>query len=208
MGRASYRFVTCSECNETICVPKTVTDGSSTGQETKESLYGALRTHVKLKQSEEFNPAAVPASEGGMPRTLNRWPNCEEALLLDSFFPKNLLQPKAIKNGAIARRAKVITASELYQAPRLSAYRAVLWPFSNRHSPKSSITIINQAGTVSQTVPQPAACLAELKAFSLWHPGTHGWRNIGISNNVGGVKHDLSVLLHALRRARHFALVE
>ena len=29
-----------------------------------------------------------------------------------------------------------------------------------------------------------------------------------LSNNVGGVKHFLSVLLRALRRARHFALVE
>ena len=30
----------------------------------------------------------------------------------------------------------------------------------------------------------------------------------GVSDNVGGVKHFLSVLLRALRRARHFALVE
>src|SRR5215472_1230566 len=29
-----------------------------------------------------------------------------------------------------------------------------------------------------------------------------------LSNNVGGVKHFLSVLLRALRRARHFALIE
>src|SRR5215471_8464195 len=29
-----------------------------------------------------------------------------------------------------------------------------------------------------------------------------------LSDNVGGVKHFLSVLLRALRRARHFALVE
>jgi len=29
-----------------------------------------------------------------------------------------------------------------------------------------------------------------------------------VSDNVGGVKHFLSVLLCALRRARHFALVE
>ena len=29
-----------------------------------------------------------------------------------------------------------------------------------------------------------------------------------LSNNVGAVKHFLSVLLRALRRARHFALVE
>jgi len=31
---------------------------------------------------------------------------------------------------------------------------------------------------------------------------------IAISDNVGGVKHYLSVLLRALRGARHFALVE
>jgi hypothetical protein len=30
----------------------------------------------------------------------------------------------------------------------------------------------------------------------------------GVSDNVGGVKHFLSVLLRALRRARHFALAE
>jgi len=29
-----------------------------------------------------------------------------------------------------------------------------------------------------------------------------------VSDNVGGVKHFLSILLRALRRARHFALVE
>jgi hypothetical protein len=31
---------------------------------------------------------------------------------------------------------------------------------------------------------------------------------LGISDNAGAVKHFLSVLLRALRRARHFALVE
>ena len=30
----------------------------------------------------------------------------------------------------------------------------------------------------------------------------------GVSDNAGAVKHFLSVLLRALRRARHFALVE
>src|SRR6266852_6516565 len=34
------------------------------------------------------------------------------------------------------------------------------------------------------------------------------WRKIPISDNVGGVKHFSSTLTHALRRARHFALVE
>jgi hypothetical protein len=33
------------------------------------------------------------------------------------------------------------------------------------------------------------------------------WRNIAISNNVGGVKHFSSTLLHALDEERHFALV-
>jgi hypothetical protein len=34
------------------------------------------------------------------------------------------------------------------------------------------------------------------------------WRNQGVSDNVGAVKHFLSVLTRALRGARHFALVE
>jgi hypothetical protein len=33
------------------------------------------------------------------------------------------------------------------------------------------------------------------------------WREIAISNNVGGVKHFLSTLQHALEEERHFALV-
>ena len=33
------------------------------------------------------------------------------------------------------------------------------------------------------------------------------WWKIAISNNVGGVKHFLSTLLHALEEERHFALV-
>ena len=34
------------------------------------------------------------------------------------------------------------------------------------------------------------------------------WRNIPISNNVGGVKRFSSTLLHALEEERHFALVD
>lgn len=63
MDRASHRFGKCSECHETICVEKAVTDGPSTGPETNEMLYEAFRTHVKLKHSEEFNLAAIPATE-------------------------------------------------------------------------------------------------------------------------------------------------
>ena len=48
---------------ETICVEKAVTDGPSTGQETNETLYEAFRTHVKLKHAEEFNLAAMLATE-------------------------------------------------------------------------------------------------------------------------------------------------
>src|SRR5712691_6026270 len=39
-------------------------------------------------------------------------------------------------------------------------------------------------------------------------PTFASWRQIPISDNVGGVKHFSSTLTHALRRARHFALVE
>ena len=43
-------------------------------------------------------------------------------------------------------------------------------------------------------------------------PGDLGIRlqlgKIAISNNVGGVKHDLSTRLHALVKERHFALVD
>jgi len=48
---------------ETICVEKAVTDGPSTWERTNETLYEAFRTHVKLKHSEEFNLAAMPATE-------------------------------------------------------------------------------------------------------------------------------------------------
>ena len=63
MDRASHRFGKCSECHDTICVEKAVTDGQSTGPEANETLYEAFRAHVKLKHSEEFNLAAIPATE-------------------------------------------------------------------------------------------------------------------------------------------------
>lgn len=63
MDRASHRFGKCSECDETICVEKAVTDGPSTEAKTSETLYEAFRTHIKLKHSEEFNLAAMPATE-------------------------------------------------------------------------------------------------------------------------------------------------
>jgi hypothetical protein len=63
MDRASHRFGKCSECHEIICVEKAVTEGPSTQQQTSEMLYEAFRTHVKLKHSEDFNIAAVPATE-------------------------------------------------------------------------------------------------------------------------------------------------
>ena len=63
MDRASHRFGKCSECYETICVEKAVTDGPSTREKTNKTLYEAFRTHVKLKHSEEFNLAAIPATE-------------------------------------------------------------------------------------------------------------------------------------------------
>jgi hypothetical protein len=63
MDRASHRFGKCSECHEVICVEKAVTDGPSTQGQTGETLNEAFRTHVKLKHSEDFNLAAVPATE-------------------------------------------------------------------------------------------------------------------------------------------------
>ncbi len=63
MDRASHRFGKCSECREIICVEKVVTDGPSTHGQTTEMLNEAFRTHVKLKHSEDFNLAAVPATE-------------------------------------------------------------------------------------------------------------------------------------------------
>jgi hypothetical protein len=63
MDRASHRFGKCSECSETICVEKVVTDGPSTQGQTNEMLYEAFRTHIKLRHSQDFNLAAVPATE-------------------------------------------------------------------------------------------------------------------------------------------------
>ena len=63
MDRASHRFGKCSECHEIICVEKAVTDRPSTQGQTSEMLYDAFRTHVKLKHAEDFNLAAVPATE-------------------------------------------------------------------------------------------------------------------------------------------------
>jgi hypothetical protein len=63
MDRASHLFGKCSECHEIICVEKAVTDGPSTQRQTSEMLYEAFRTHIKLKRSEDFNLAAIPATE-------------------------------------------------------------------------------------------------------------------------------------------------
>jgi hypothetical protein len=63
MDRASHRFGKCSNCHEIICVEKAVTDGPSTQGKTSEILSEAFRTHVKLKHSEDFNVAAIPATE-------------------------------------------------------------------------------------------------------------------------------------------------
>src|SRR6266567_1747487 len=63
MDRASHRFGKCSECHEIICVEKAVTDGPSTQGKTSEMLYEAFRAHVKVKHSEDFNPAIIPATE-------------------------------------------------------------------------------------------------------------------------------------------------
>ena len=63
MDRASHLFGKCSECGEVICVEKAVTDGPSTLPQTNETLYEAFRKHVKVKHSEEFNLAAIPATE-------------------------------------------------------------------------------------------------------------------------------------------------
>jgi hypothetical protein len=40
-----------------------VIDGPSTHRQTSEMLFEAFRTHVKLKHSEDFNLAAIPATE-------------------------------------------------------------------------------------------------------------------------------------------------
>jgi hypothetical protein len=63
MDRASHRSGKCSECHEIICVEKAVCDGPSTQQQTSEMLHESFRAHVRLKHSEDFNIAAVPATE-------------------------------------------------------------------------------------------------------------------------------------------------
>jgi hypothetical protein len=63
MDRASHLFGKCSECHEVICVEKAVTDGPSTLPQTNERLDEAFRKHVKVKHTEEFNLAAIPATE-------------------------------------------------------------------------------------------------------------------------------------------------
>jgi hypothetical protein len=60
---AGHSFGKCSECREIICVEKAVTDGPSTQRQTSEMLFEAFRTHVKLKHSEDFTLAAIPATE-------------------------------------------------------------------------------------------------------------------------------------------------
>jgi hypothetical protein len=63
MDRASHFVGKCSQCHEIICVEKAVTDGPSTLVKTTEILHEAFRDHVKLKHSEDFNLAAIPAVE-------------------------------------------------------------------------------------------------------------------------------------------------
>ena len=63
MDRASHLFGKCSECHEIICVEKALTDGPSTLRQTNGMLSEAFRTHVKLKHCEDFNLAAIPATE-------------------------------------------------------------------------------------------------------------------------------------------------
>ena len=58
MDRASHRFGKCSECHETVCVEKVVTDPQATQAETTEMLYAAFRAHVKLKHSEGLSQVA------------------------------------------------------------------------------------------------------------------------------------------------------
>src|ERR1039457_5160185 len=47
-----------------------------------------------------------------------------------------------------------------------------------------------------------------MKGVELAASQKDGWRNIPISNNVGGVKHFSSTRRHVLAEERHFALVE
>jgi hypothetical protein len=59
MDDASHRFGKCSECNETICVEKAVTDPESTGPETTEMLHSVFRRHIKLMHSEDSTQSAA-----------------------------------------------------------------------------------------------------------------------------------------------------
>ncbi len=52
MDDASHLFGKCSECGETICVEKAVTDPQSTRSETTEMLYEAFRAHDTLQHSD------------------------------------------------------------------------------------------------------------------------------------------------------------
>jgi hypothetical protein len=63
MDRASHRLGKCSECHDLICVEKAVTDGPSTQGQTNETLSSAFQLHVKLKHSDNFDLANVPATE-------------------------------------------------------------------------------------------------------------------------------------------------
>ena len=62
MDRASHLYGKCSECHEIICVEKAVIDGPSTRATKNETLDEAFRSHVKLKDSEDFYVAAIPAT--------------------------------------------------------------------------------------------------------------------------------------------------
>lgn len=57
MDRASHLFGKCSQCGENICVEKAKADRQQTRQETSEELNELFRTHVKLKDSEDFSQA-------------------------------------------------------------------------------------------------------------------------------------------------------
>jgi hypothetical protein len=59
MDSASHRFGRCSECHESICVEKVVTDSESTQTETTEILYRVFRAHAALKHSEDMNRSAA-----------------------------------------------------------------------------------------------------------------------------------------------------
>jgi hypothetical protein len=62
MDRASHLYGKCSESHEIICVEKAVIDGPSTRATKNETLDEAFRSHVKLKDSEDFYVAAIPAT--------------------------------------------------------------------------------------------------------------------------------------------------